>query len=79
MPMSTAQAVADAIDLQGMHLTWFDRWLKGENNGADTDPPVYIFVVGANVWRSESAWPPPAICSRSRGLVASGRLLCPGV
>ena len=68
-----AGAAADAIDLQGMHLTWFDHWLKGENNGVDTDPPVYIFVMGANVWRSESAWPPPGAHMQRYFLHSEGR------
>jgi hypothetical protein len=51
MQISTAPAAAaHAINLRGMHLTWFDHWLKGENNGVDTDPPVYIFVMGTNVY-----------------------------
>jgi putative CocE/NonD family hydrolase len=43
-----------------MHLAWFDHWLRGENNGIDTQPNTHIFVMGANIWRSEEAWPPPS-------------------
>lgn len=68
-----AGAAADAIDLQGMHLAWFDHWLKGENNGVDTDPPVHIFVMGANVWRSETAWPPPGAQTQTYFLHSQGR------
>ena len=49
----------EAFDLQGMSLAWFDRWLKGEDNGVDTDPAVYYFTMGANRWQSAEAWPPP--------------------
>ncbi len=28
-------------------LRFFDYWLKGKNNGADKDPPVRVFVMGA--------------------------------
>jgi putative CocE/NonD family hydrolase len=28
-----------AIDLPGVHLRWFDRWLKDEDNGVDDEPP----------------------------------------
>jgi putative CocE/NonD family hydrolase len=36
---------------------WFNRWLKGEQNGVDEEPPVKLFVMGANRWRSEWEWP----------------------
>jgi putative CocE/NonD family hydrolase len=36
---------------------WFDYWLKGTNNGIMDEPPVRIFVTGANVWRDEENWP----------------------
>jgi putative CocE/NonD family hydrolase len=50
---------AAAIDLPGIHLRWFDRWLKGVENGIDQEPPVRIFVMGADEWRSEPDWPLP--------------------
>jgi putative CocE/NonD family hydrolase len=46
-----------AFDLDGLLLRWFDRWLKDERNGADDEPPVRIFVMGANTWRDEREWP----------------------
>lgn len=50
---------AAAIDLPGIHLRWFDRWLKEEDNGIDEEPPVMIFVMGIDEWRSEAEWPLP--------------------
>lgn len=50
---------AAAIDLPGIHLRWFDRWLKSEENGIDDERPVMIFVMGSDEWRSEAAWPLP--------------------
>jgi putative CocE/NonD family hydrolase len=44
-------------DLAGAHLRWFDHWLKGLNNGVDREPPVRIFIMGDNIWRSENEWP----------------------
>jgi uncharacterized protein len=38
-------------------LRWFDRWLKGVDNGVDREPPVSLFIMGANVWRQENEWP----------------------
>jgi putative CocE/NonD family hydrolase len=46
------------IDLGTLERRWFDRWLKGVPNGAEADPPVKIFVMGANRWRDEDEWPP---------------------
>ena len=52
-------------------LHWFDRWLKGIENGVEDDPPVRIFVMGGGSgrkttegklnhggrWRAEQEWP----------------------
>ena len=48
---------AATIDLLGLHLRWYDFWLKGLANGIDQDAPIKIFVMGANRWRSEQEWP----------------------
>ena len=44
-------------DLDGLHIKWFDYWLKGKQNGLLDEPPVRIFVMGENVWRTEDEWP----------------------
>ncbi|MCZ6874677.1 MAG: CocE/NonD family hydrolase [bacterium] len=46
-----------AIDMEGIHLRWYDHWLKGLDNGVRDDAPVRIFVMGENVWREEAEWP----------------------
>jgi putative CocE/NonD family hydrolase len=46
-----------AADVAGMHIRWFDRWLKGIDNGITEEPPVRIFVMGSNIWRNENEWP----------------------
>jgi len=60
-----------AIDSEAFHLRWYDRWLKGSDNGAERDTPVKIFVMGGGseqktaegfhlhggVWRDEQEWP----------------------
>jgi putative CocE/NonD family hydrolase len=52
-------------------LRWFDRWLKNIPNGAESDAPVKVFVMGGGteartpdgrhlhggVWREEKEWP----------------------
>ena len=46
-----------AVDMPDEHLRWFDQRLRGIDTGIDQEPPVRIFVMGANVWRSETEWP----------------------
>ncbi len=62
---------AAAIDLTALQARWLDRWLKGEANGVDREPPVRIFVMGGGDghktpegrifvggrWRDEREWP----------------------
>lgn len=54
-----------------VHLCWFDRWIKGDENGLDDDAPIRIFVMGGGeghktgsgrlmhggAWRDEHEWP----------------------
>ncbi len=49
-----AQAAPNGLEWR---LRWFDRWLKDMQNGFDKEPPVYIYVMGADVWRTECEWP----------------------
>ena len=60
-----------ALDFSAFHLHWFDRWLKGIDNGVDREAPVRIFVMGGGDghrtpegrvfvgghWRDEQDWP----------------------
>ncbi|HTX49123.1 MAG TPA: CocE/NonD family hydrolase [Caulobacteraceae bacterium] len=77
-----------AIDLRAEELRWFDRWLKGEPNGAEADPPVRVFVMGAGDahrtpegrvfvggrWRDEPAWPIARAAETAFFLQAGGGL-----
>jgi hypothetical protein len=38
-------------------VRWWDRWLRGIDNGVSSEPPVTIFVQGVG-WRNEAEWPP---------------------
>lgn len=40
-------------------MRWFDYWLAREENGANDDPPIKIFVMGRDQWREEEDWPLP--------------------
>jgi uncharacterized protein len=44
-------------DLGSVQLRWFDHWLKERDSGMLEEPPISIFVMGANVWRDEWQWP----------------------
>ena len=60
-----------AVDMNALRRRWFDRWLKGLQNGVDREPPVRIFVMGGGdthktpqgrlfvggAWRDEQEWP----------------------
>jgi putative CocE/NonD family hydrolase len=54
-------ASGDWIDLEqditGLHIRWFNHWLKGIDTGLETEPPIKIFVMGINQWRDEMEWP----------------------
>lgn len=45
-------------DLDTLYLRWFDRWLKGVENGVDKEPSVDAFLMGRNEWRTFDSWPP---------------------
>lgn len=38
-------------------IRWFDHWLKGVDTGIMAEPPIKLFVMGANEWRYEQEWP----------------------
>lgn len=77
-----------AKDFRELRLRWFDRWLKGIENGVDGDPPVRIFVMGGGSgrrtaegrldhggrWRWEKDWPLPGTRSTDYFLHGDGRL-----
>ncbi len=46
------------LPIRRFQLQWFDHWLKGLDTPVMSQPPVEIFVMGANVWRYENEWPP---------------------
>jgi uncharacterized protein len=52
-----SQSTGSAINVTGMHIRWFDHWLKNIDNGVTDEPPLRIFVMGDNIWRDENEWP----------------------
>jgi len=53
---------------------WWDRWLKGVNNGVEEEPPITIFVQGAGAWRHETEWPIARTVRRRLHLADGGAL-----
>jgi uncharacterized protein len=47
-------------DNLGIHLHWFNHWLKGEDNGVEREAHVKVYAIGKNVWKEYTAWPVPA-------------------
>ncbi len=45
-------------DVDELQLRWFERWLRDEAISDHHEPPVRAFVMGANEWRTDDAWPP---------------------
>jgi uncharacterized protein len=46
---------AAVVDYDGLILGFMDRHLR--EKGSPAGPPVRLFVMGENTWRSEAAWP----------------------
>jgi predicted acyl esterase len=64
-------------------LRWYDRWLKGVQNGIDREPPVLAYVANEG-WREETAWPVPGTTMTkyyfdSAGALGAGESPPPGV
>src|SRR5205085_1558106 len=45
------------INFDSVQTRFFDKYLKGVDNGQERDPHARIFVMGANEWRDEHEWP----------------------
>lgn len=57
------------IDMVPEYIRWWDRWLKGIDNGIDREPPITVFAQRSTLpapdrrdvrgeWRWEPQWPP---------------------
>jgi putative CocE/NonD family hydrolase len=45
------------VDLEAEELRWFERWLRGVDDGISHEAPLRLFVMGANRWREAHEWP----------------------
>ena len=64
---------AAAIDYPRLVLDWCDLHARGIDRGLGTEPPVRVFVMGANEWRTSPTWPLPS-SPRAYYLRAGGQL-----
>jgi uncharacterized protein len=62
-----------AAPIRSLQLEWFDQWLMGKDTPLVSQPPVKIFVMGANKWRDEREWPPKEAHTRRLFLESAGR------
>jgi len=46
------------FDYIALTQRWFDRWLKGVDNGVTREPKVRAYMMGANQWKTYDSWPP---------------------
>ncbi len=62
---------------------WFDHWLKDDPNDVLNRPKIQMFLMGANAWKTYSAWPVPEAKplrlflhseGRANSLLGNGRL-----
>ena len=49
-------AVAASL-IDQIQINWFDQFLKGENTGRLEMPPISLFEMGSNCWRTLDSWP----------------------
>lgn len=67
------ESSSSAIDMDGIKLRWYDRWVKGEKNGIEQEDPVMIFTMGINKWRTEKDWPIPGTKYKNFYLRSGGK------
>jgi putative CocE/NonD family hydrolase len=77
-----------APDFLTLRLRWFDRWMRGIENGVDAEPAVQVFVMGGGSgrrnaagrfehggrWRQATSWPLPEARNTPYYLHANGLL-----
>jgi putative CocE/NonD family hydrolase len=71
-------------------IRWWDRWLRGTDNGVDREPPIQMFVRRSTVpepdldsyrghWQSEPVWPPERMREDRRSLDSASEVAVAGV
>ena len=62
-----------AVPVRALQLEWFDQFLMGKDSALLSKPPVKIFVMGADKWREETAWPPEQARTKVLYLESAGK------
>ena len=52
-------AIYNSPEMRLLMLRWYDHWLKDNDTGFMDEPPVSIYVRGADEYRAEDDWPIP--------------------
>lgn len=69
-------------DLIPEYIRWWDRWLKGVDNGVDHEPPIMLYAQRSTLpatdrpevrgqWRWEPSWPPERLVATELALEQS--------
>lgn len=59
--------------------SWWDFWLKGENNGfKEKTPRVQYYTMGSNKWQASQTWPPEEAKMTTYYLNSNGNANTPG-
>jgi putative CocE/NonD family hydrolase len=62
------------LDYDELTFGWFDRFLKGENNGVlEKMPKVRYYTMGMNKWQTSDTWPPQGAQPMPLFLSSSGK------
>jgi uncharacterized protein len=59
--------------VRALQMEWFDQWLMGKDTPLLSQPPVKIFVMGANRWLESREWPPEQARAKMFYLDGKGR------
>ena len=63
---------ASALSLDAFQGRFLDLWMKDIDDGISEEPPVYLFVMGANRWMHFEDWPVPGAQERQWHLRSGG-------
>ena len=60
------------FDLDLLYFLWFERYLKGVEDGVDRESPVEYYTLGQEKWKTAENWPVPDTVERVLYLTSSG-------
>jgi putative CocE/NonD family hydrolase len=64
----------EAIDHLALMVRWWDRWLKGIENGVEDEPEAQFYSQGDGRWVQSPSWPPAGAQDVTLALGADGSL-----